>query len=124
MLFRKTDEIDQLEKKQNKLISKKENKTSRVNCKNTRIYAKIKRMEEKMYDNRINLDRHNEKIDLELEKNSKLIIASAEYAKKLSSKYTSTNRETKAIDLHAEYEEKVNDSKTRVSSIVKSKKTK
>ena len=93
-IFRKTDEIDQLESKQSELEARKEDIISKTNLKNNRIGAKVKRLEEKMYANRVAKDLAIEKIDLELEKNSKLIIATAEYAQKLGAKYKTTTTKT------------------------------
>lgn len=90
--FRKADEIDVLEEKQKELIRAKEERTSKINLKNNKIGAKVKRLEEKMFFNRTELDKFLEKKDLELEKNSKLIIAAAEYAQKLGSKYKTPSK--------------------------------
>ena len=99
-IFRKTDEIDMLEEKQKSLIRAQEEATSKANFKTNKIGAVIKRLEEKMFFIRSELDKFKEKTDLELEKNAKLIIASAEYAQKLGSKY-------KAPDSVKEYVNKV-----------------
>ena len=70
-----TDKIDKLEAKQVKLESSKEEKTSKINAKNNRIGARVKRLEEKMYMNRLALDKFLAKTDLELERNAKMITA-------------------------------------------------
>ena len=48
-IFRKVDEIDVLEEKQKDLERAKEEKTSKINLKNNKIGAKVKRLEEKMF---------------------------------------------------------------------------
>lgn len=87
-IFRKLDEIDMLEEKRKNLLRAKEERLSKVNFRNNKRGAKIKHLEEKMFLERTDLDKFMEKIDLELEKNSKLIIAAAEYAQKLGAKYS------------------------------------
>lgn len=96
-IFRKADEIDKLEERQASLIRAEEERTSKTNLKNNKIGAKVKRLEEKMFLNRAKLDKFKEKNALELEKNSKLIIAAAEYAQKLGLKYKD-NKQIKLKD--------------------------
>jgi hypothetical protein len=79
--------IDRLEKIQRNTEISIEEKTSKTNFKNNKIGAKVKRLEEKMYKNRLDLEKFVENANLQLDKNSKLIIAEAEYAQKLGSKY-------------------------------------
>ena len=88
----KQDEIDRLEEKQNRLLRSKEERTSKINFINNKRGAKIKRLEEKMFIDRTKLDKFIEKVDLEIEKNAKLIIASAEYAQRLGDKYSKIRR--------------------------------
>jgi hypothetical protein len=112
-IFRKEDEIDVLEEKQRKLEAAKEEKTSKINLKNNKIGAKVKRLEEKMFQNRTTLSKFTEKIDLELEKNAKLIIAASEYAQKLGAKYkkpTTNNKLKDALD-NAEIKKDIKDIK-------------
>lgn len=122
-IFRKEDEIDVLEEKQKNLERAKEEKTSKVNLKNNKIAAKVKRLEEKMFLNRSNLDKYTEKIDLELEKNSKLIIASAEYAQKLGNKYKKpVNTKLKDVLANAEIKKDIKDIKAAVTNTKKTNK--
>lgn len=81
------NKIDKLEQEQKRLEASKEEMTSKINLKNTRIGAKVKRLEEIMFKNRIKLDKYLENVDLQLDKNSKLIVAEAEYAQNLGKKY-------------------------------------
>lgn len=80
--------IDRLEANQKALEQSKEEMTSKINLKNNKIGAKVKRLEEIMYKNRVKLDKFKENVDLQLEKNSKLIVAEAEYAESLGKKYS------------------------------------
>lgn len=93
-----TDKIDKLEAKQVKLESSKEEKTSKINAKNNRIGARVKRLEEKMYMNRLALDKFLAKTDLELERNAKMITAEAQYAGALGAKYKSIVNKPKNRD--------------------------
>lgn len=93
-----TDKIDKLEAKQVKLESSKEEKTSKINAKNNRIGARVKRLEEKMYMNRLALDKFLSKTDLELERNAKMITAEAQYAGALGAKYKSIVNKPKNKD--------------------------
>ena len=86
-LFRKIDEIDRLEEEQNKLERDLERKKSKINSINSKLEAKIKRLEEIAYINRTDLEKFEASINLKLDKNSKLIIAASEYAQKLGAKY-------------------------------------
>lgn len=86
-MFNRKNTIDKLENNQKRLEASKEEMTSKINLKNNRIGAKVKRLEEIMYKNRVKLDKFKENVDLQLEKNSKLIVAEAEYAENLGKKY-------------------------------------
>ena len=87
-MFNRKNTIDKLEANQKELEQSKEEMTSKINLKNNRIGAKVKRLEEIMYKNRVKLDKFKENVDLQLEKNSKLIVAEAEYAENLGKKYS------------------------------------
>ena len=122
-IFRKVDEIDVLEEKQKDLERAKEEKTSKINLKNNRIGAKVKRLEEKMFLNRAELTKFTEKIDLELEKNSKLIIASAEYAQKLGNKYKKpTTNKLKDVLETSEIKKDIKDIKAAITNTKKTNK--
>ena len=86
-LFRKIDEIDRLEEEQNKLERDLERKKSKINCINSKLEAKIKRLEEIAYINRTDLEKFTTSINLKLDKKAKIIIAASEYAQKLGAKY-------------------------------------
>lgn len=86
-MFNKKNTIDKLEANQKRLEESKEEMTSKINFKNNRIGARVKRLEEKMFKNRNKLEKFKENVDLQLEKNSKLIVAEAEYAENLGKKY-------------------------------------
>lgn len=122
-IFRKVDEIDVLEEKQKDLERAKEEKTSKINLKNNKIGAKVKRLEEKMFLNRAELTKFTEKIDLELEKNSKLIIASAEYAQKLGNKYKkpTTNKLKDVLETN-EIKKDIKDIKAAITNTKKTNK--
>lgn len=94
-IFNRENTIDRLENKQKALIAAREERKSKIDFKNARLYSKQKRLEDKMYINREKLDKFNEKIDLELDRNAKLIIAEAEYAKQLGTKYNRITKKTK-----------------------------
>lgn len=81
------NKIDILEREQKKLEESKEEMTSKVNLKNTKIGAKVKRLEEIMFKNRLELEKFIENVDLQLDKNAKLIVAESEYAENLAKKY-------------------------------------
>lgn len=81
------NKIDVLEQEQKRLEASKEEMTSKINLKNNKIGAKVKRLEEIMYKNRVKLDKFLENADLQLDKNAKLIVAEAEYAQRLGNKY-------------------------------------
>ena len=122
-IFRKVDEIDVLEEKQKDLERAKEEKTSKINLKNNKIGAKVKRLEEKMFINRAELTKFTEKIDLELEKNSKLIIASAEYAQKLGNKYKKpTTNKLKDVLETSEIKKDIKDIKAAITNTKKTNK--
>lgn len=122
-IFRKVDEIDVLEEKQKDLERAKEEKTSKINLKNNKIGAKVKRLEEKMFLNRAELTKFTEKIDLELEKNSKLIIASAEYAQKLGNKYKKpTTNKLKDVLETSEIKKDIKDIKAAITNTKKTNK--
>ena len=87
-MFNRKNTIDKLEANQKALEQSKEEMTSKINLKNNKIGAKVKRLEEIMYKNRVKLDKFKENVDLQLEKNSKLIVAEAEYAQNLGNKYS------------------------------------
>ena len=86
MLFFKS-KIDQLEEKQNKLIQKREDLKSKIAFKNSKIEAKITKLQEKAFANREYLDKFVTNTELKLSKNSKLILAEADYASALGRKY-------------------------------------
>lgn len=81
------NKIDMLEQEQKRLEASKEEMTSKINLKNNKIGAKVKRLEEIMYKNRVKLDKFLENADLQLDKNAKLIVTEAEYAQRLGNKY-------------------------------------
>lgn len=85
MLFK--SKIDRLEQKQKELEASIESEKSIVAYENSRIEAKIKKLEEKAFANRTHLEKFIESKNLQIEKNKKLILAEAEYAKSLSAKY-------------------------------------
>ena len=70
MLFFKS-KIDQLEEKQNKLIQKREDLKSKTAFKNSKIEAKITKLQEKAFANREYLDKFVASTELKLAKNSK-----------------------------------------------------
>ena len=86
MLFLKS-KIDQLEEKQNKLIQKREDLKSKTAFKNSKIEAKITKLQEKAFANREYLDKFVANTELKLVKNSKLILAEADYVSALGCKY-------------------------------------
>ena len=88
MLFK--SKIDRLEQKQKELEASIESEKSIVAYENSRIEAKIKKLEEKAFANRTHLEKFIESKNLQIEKNKKLILAEAEYAKSLSAKYDNT----------------------------------
>ena len=88
MLFK--SKIDRLEQKQKELEASIESEKSSVAYENSRIEAKIKKLEEKAFANRTHLEKFIESKNLQIEKNKKLILAEAEYAKSLSAKYDNT----------------------------------
>lgn len=85
MLFK--SKIDRLEQKQKELEESIESEKSSIAYKNSSIEAKIKKLEEKAFANRTHLEKFIESKNLHIEKNKKLILAEAEYAKSLSAKY-------------------------------------
>ena len=89
MLFK--SKIDRLEQKQKELEASIESEKSSIAYENSRIEAKIKKLEEKAFANRTHLEKFIESKNLQIEKNKKLILAEAEYAKSLSAKYDNTN---------------------------------
>ena len=88
MLFK--SKIDRLEQKQKELEASIESEKSSIAYENSRIEAKIKKLEEKAFANRTHLEKFIESKNLQIEKNKKLILAEAEYAKSLSAKYDNT----------------------------------
>lgn len=86
MLFFKS-KIDKLEERQNKLIQKREDLKSKTAFKNSKIEAKITKLQEKASANREYLDKFVASTELKLAKNSKLILAEADYASALGRKY-------------------------------------
>ena len=88
MLFK--SKIDRLEQKQKELEASIESEKSSIAYENSRIEAKIKKLEEKAFANRTHLEKCIESKNLQIEKNKKLILAEAEYAKSLSAKYDNT----------------------------------
>ena len=86
MLFFKS-KIDQLEEKQNKLIQKREDLKSKTAFKNSKIEAKITKLQEKAFANREYLDKFVTNTELKLAKNPKLILAEADYGSALGRKY-------------------------------------
>ena len=79
--------IERLDAIQKKLEKADENKNSQTLYINSKIEAKIKKLEEKAYYNRVELDNFRKDIKIKLDKNAALIRAEAEYAKKLGERY-------------------------------------
>lgn len=95
MLFK--SKIDRLEQKQKELEASIESEKSSIAYENSRIEAKIKKLEEKAFANRTHLEKFIESKNLQIEKNKKLILAEAEYAKSLSAKYDNTQTSLKEV---------------------------
>lgn len=85
MLFK--SKIDRLEQKQKELEASIESEKSSVAYENSRLEAKITKLQEKAFANRTHLEKFIESKNLQIEKNKKLIMAEAEYAQSLSAKY-------------------------------------
>ena len=97
MLFKKrANKIDKLEAKQTKIDAETEERKSKDKLKIARNDAKIDRLNEKNAKIRKSQQDFIEKMELEFEKNIKLIYAEAEYAKKLGEKYQTRERLKKA----------------------------
>lgn len=114
-IFRKVDEIDMLEAKQRDLEAAKEEVISKTNLKNNKIGARRDRLEEIMFHNTLAKDKAVEKIDLELEKNAKLIIAASEYAQKLGAKYKKPVSKLKDALDNAELKKDIKDIKNAIT---------
>lgn len=88
MLFK--SKIDRLEQNQKNLEAGIENQKSTIAYKNSKLEAKVTKLQEKAFANRTRLEKYIENANLQIEKNKKLILAEAEYAKSLSAKYDNT----------------------------------
>lgn len=81
------NKIDRLENRQTKLEKSLEEKKSVVAYKNSRLEAKITRLQELAFKNRLDLEKFEDNTKLRLDRNAELIRAEANYAKKLGEKY-------------------------------------
>ena len=84
--------IDRLDEIQNKFERSLENKKSEINYINSKLEAKITKLQEKAYKNRLDLENFKNEIKLRLDRNAAMIRAEAEYAKKLGDKYTTVTK--------------------------------
>lgn len=82
------DKIDKLEKKHQKIQAEIDNKEFKTKVLNDRYQIIINKYKAKMEKATNRQNEFIEKKKLELDKNSKLVIAEAEYAKKLGIKHT------------------------------------
>ena len=85
MLFK--SKIDRLDSKQKKLERIFENKKSNIAYVNSKIEAKIIKLQEKAYKNRLDLEKFENEVKLKLDRNAAFIRAEASYAQELGGKY-------------------------------------
>lgn len=87
--------IDRLDNIQKILERKLENKKSSIAYVNSKIEAKVIKLQEKAFHNRVDLEKFESEVNLKLDKNEAIIQAEADYVKELSNKYIRRNKKVK-----------------------------
>lgn len=84
--------IDRLDGNQKRLERRLENKKSQVAYVNSKIEAKIIKLQEIAFKNRTDLEKFENEINLKLDRNAAFIRAEASYAQELGKKYELTKK--------------------------------
>lgn len=113
------DKIDKLEKRHQKIQAEIDNKEFKTKVLNDRYQIIINKYKAKMEKATNRQNEFIEKKKLELDKNSKLVIAEAEYAKKLGIKHTEKQNIKKLKEQEHKKEVAIIKKEARTKGIIK-----